>query len=124
MADMPFFISVTSSSGGGTGTSNYNDLLNKPVSNISGNPVIVCELSSGVYNIDGTWVMTKDDIPKETPKDDLFYVSNDNDICKLTWITAGGIHTYSVKSDGTSADIVEDSIATTGEVLNSLVGSF
>ena len=124
MADMPFFISGTSSSEGGTGTSNYNDLLNKPVSNISGNPVIISELPSGVYNIDGTWAMTADDISKETPKDDLFYILNDNDICKLTWITAGSIYTYSVKSNGTSADIVEDSIATTKDILNSLVGSF
>lgn len=68
--------------------------------------------------------MTKDGTPKQTPKDDLFYVSNNDDICKLTWITAGSIHTYSVKADGVSSDIVEDSIATTGEVLNSLVGSF
>lgn len=123
MADMPFFGGVVS--GGGTGgTTDYDALSNKPVVNLNGSPVVICELETGVYNIDGSWVMTADGAAKETLKDDLFYVFNGETECKLTWISAGQIHTYHVPSDGTASDVVEDSIATTDEVMSSLVGSF
>lgn len=124
MADMPFFGGVVSTGGGTGGTTDYDALSNKPVTNLTGSPVVICELETGVYNIEGTWAMTADDTAKETLNDDLFYVFNDENECKLTWISAGEIHTYHVSAGGTVSDVVEDSIATTDEVVSSLVGSF
>ena len=79
MADIPFFGGVATSGGGSGGTTNYDMLINKPVINVSGDPVVICDLETGVYNIEGTWSITSDDVKRETLKDDLFYVSEKND---------------------------------------------
>lgn len=67
---------------------------------------------------------TPDDDERETLKDDLFYVKNDGDNVKLTWISAGLIKTYGVPSDGGKDDIVEDSVATSSAVIADMIGSF
>lgn len=122
MSDIPFW---SGGSGGGTGgVSNYDQLSNKPVTNISGSGIVISSLSTGVYNIDGTWKITTDDDERETLKDDLFYVKNDGDNVKLTWISAGLIKTYGVPSDGDKDDIVEDSVATSSAVIADMIGSF
>lgn len=122
MSDIPFW---SGGSGGGTGgVSNYDQLSNKPVTNISGFGIVISSLSTGVYNIDGTWKITSDDDERETLKDDLFYVKNDGDNVKLTWISAGLIKTYSVPSNGSKDDIVEDSVATSSAVIADMIGSF
>lgn len=122
MSDIPFW---SGGSGGGTGgVSNYDKLSNKPVTNISGSGIVISSLSTGVYNIDGTWKITPDDDERETLKDDLFYVKNDGDNIKLTWISAGLIKTYGVPSDGGKDDIVEDSVATSSAVIADMIGSF
>lgn len=122
MSDIPFW---SGGSGGGTGgVSNYDKLSNKPVTNISGSGIVISSLSTGVYNIDGTWKITPDDDERETLKDDLFYVKNDGDNVKLTWISAGLIKTYGVPSDGGKDDIVEDSVATSSVVIADMIGSF
>ena len=119
--DMPFF---SGGGGGGGGTTDYDALSNKPVVNLSGNPVVIAELATGVYNIDGTWAMTSDDTPKATLRDDLFYVSNENGETKLTWITAGKIETFSVPEGGTAEDIETGDVPTTDTIAEDLVGSF
>lgn len=122
MSDIPFW---SGGSGGGTGgVSNYDQLSNKPVTNISGSGIVISSLFTGVYNIDGTWKITPDDDERETLKDDLFYVKNDGDNVKLTWISAGLIKTYGVPSDGGKDDIVEDSVATSSAVIADMIGSF
>lgn len=122
MSDIPFW---SGGSGGGTGgVSNYDKLSNKPVTNISGSGIVISSLSTGVYNIDGTWKITPDDDERETLKDDLFYVKNDGNNVKLTWISAGLIKTYGVPSDGGKDDIVEDSVATSSAVIADMIGSF
>lgn len=122
MSDIPFW---SGGSGGGTGgVSNYDKLSNKPVTNISGSGIVISSLSTGVYNIDGTWKITPDDDERETLKDDLFYVKNDGDNVKLTWISAGLIKTYGVPPDGGKDDIVEDSVATSSAVIADMIGSF
>mgnify|MGYP000605083556 FL=1 len=122
MSDIPFW---SGGSGGGTGgVSNYDKLSNKPGTNISGSGIVISSLSTGVYNIDGTWKITPDDDERETLKDDLFYVKNDGDNVKLTWISAGLIKTYGVPSDGGKDDIVEDSVATSSAVIADMIGSF
>lgn len=122
MSDIPFW---SGGSGGGTGgVSNYDQLYNKPVTNISGSGIVISSLSTGVYNIDGTWKITPDDDERETLKDDLFYVKNDGENVKLTWISAGLIKTYGVSADGSKDDIVEDSVATSSAVMADMIGSF
>lgn len=122
MSDIPFW---SGGSGGGTGgVSNYDQLSNKPVTNISGSGIVISSLSTGVYNIDGTWKITPDDDERETLKDDLFYVKNDGENVKLTWISAGLIKTYGVSADGSKDDIVEDSVATSSAVIADMIGSF
>ena len=122
MSDIPFW---SGGSGGGTGgVSNYDQLSNKPVTNISGSGIVISSLSTGVYNIDGTWKITPDDDERETLKDDLFYVKNDGENVKLTWISACLIKTYGVSADGSKDDIVEDSVATSSAVMADMIGSF
>lgn len=122
MSDIPFW---SGGSGGGTGgVSNYDRLSNKPVTNISGSGIVISSLSTGVYNIDGTWKITSDDDERETLKDDLFYVKNDGENVKLTWISAGLIKIYGVSADGSKDDIVEDSVATSSAVMADMIGSF
>ena len=124
MADIPFFGGVATSGGGSGGTTNYDMLINKPVINVSGDPVVICDLETGVYNIEGTWSITSDDVKRETLKDDLFYVSNDEVECRLTWISAGMFHTYQVPSGGSASDISEDTLATADGVISQMVGEF
>ena len=81
-------------------------------------------MATGVYNIEGTWKITDDDVERETLADDLFYVMNDGTESKLTWISAGQIKTYGVPTGGSAADIKEDAIATAEEVVRKMVGTF
>lgn len=96
---------------------NYDKLQNKPVVNLSGTPVVVSSLVTGVYNIDGTWAMTLDDAERQTLKDDLFYVSNDETGCHLTWVTAGKLYTYYVPANGSATDIEENGVDSTDDVI-------
>lgn len=104
--------------------SDYDQLKNRPVTNIAGTGTVISALETGVYNIEGTWKLTPDDIERETLADDLFYVMNNGAESKLTWISAGQIKTYGVPVGGTAADITEGSIATTEEVVRNMVGVF
>lgn len=101
---------------GGGGTTNYDQLANRPVQNVSGNPVVISTLPSGVYNIDGSWAITADSKQRATYKDDLFYVLNENGVCKMTWITAGDIYTYSSQNCG-DASSDDEGIQNLGKVV-------
>lgn len=109
---------------GGGGVTDYNMLQNRPVINIAGRGVVISALTSGVYNIDGTWKMTTDDAERDTGKDDLFYVFNDDSGSRMTWVSAGKITTFGVPNGGTAADITESETATISEVVAQLVGDF
>lgn len=126
MADLSWAaaLSATATGGGGTGVSDYNQLQNRPVVNVTGSDIVISALSTGVYNIDGTWKMTPDDQERSTGKDDLFYVFNDENGTRLTWVSAGKIITYNVPQGGTAEDIVESEVATIDEVADQLVGDF
>lgn len=122
MSDMPFFQAI-----GNFGTSwskNYDLLENAPVKNITGSPVIISQLPTGVYNIDGTWSLTVDDECRSTPKDDLFYISNENGECKLTRITAGSIDIFNVPKNGSASDIVREDVPTASGIVEDLVADF
>lgn len=114
MADMSWKDALALSAGGGTGggsgVTSYDQLTDRPIQNVSGSPVVISKLPSGVYNVSGTWAITDDDKPKVTHKDDLFYVLNDDEGCKLTWITAGQIFTYSAPVSASASGIVEDRV--------------
>lgn len=126
MADLNWALALANIGGGGGsgGVSDYNELQNRPVINITGTDVVISGLTTGVYNIDGTWKMTADDTERTTGKDDLFYVFNDDSGCRLTWISAGVIKTFGVPSGGTVSNITESETATVEEVANQLVGNF
>lgn len=126
MADLSFFPGGKDNSGGGGsgGTTDYNELRNRPVTNINGKGVVVSSLSTGVYNIKGTWKMTEDDIERDTLDDDLFYVLQANNETKLTRISAGEIKTFRVPTGGSAADVVVDEMATAGGISTQLVGEF
>lgn len=124
-SDVDTWIRQPVSGGGGTGgVTDYNMLQNRPVINISGSGVVISALTTGVYNIDGTWKMTSDDGERNTGKDDLFYVFNDDSGSRLTWVSAGKITTFGVPSGGTAADITESETATVAEIVGQLVGDF
>lgn len=112
------------SGGGGTGVSDYNQLSNRPVINLTGDNVVISQLATGVYNISGTWKITGDDEVRGTENDDLFYILNDGAVCKLTWISAGQIKKATVPIGGTAKEIVMEDIATAGDILGQLVGTF
>lgn len=126
MADLSWMPALSSSGGGGGGggVSDYDQLTNRPVTNITGSGIVINSLSTGVYNIRGTWKMTSDDEEHETGEDDLFYVLNTEEESKMTWITAGGIKTFSVESGGTAEDVVTGNVATTENVSEQLVSDF
>ena len=124
MADLSWMAALSSNGGGGGGVSDYDELTNRPVTNISGSGIVINSLTSGVYNIRGTWKMTSDDVERETGEDDLFYVLNTEDESKLTWITAGKIETFSVVAGGTAEDIVSGDVATTDKISDQLVADF
>lgn len=125
MADLSWAAALSATTGGGgVGVSDYNQLQNRPVVNVAGSDIVISVLSTGVYNIDGTWKMTSDDQERSTGKDDLFYVFNDENGTRLTWVSAGKIITYSVPQGGTAEDIVESEVATIDEVADQLVGDF
>mgnify|MGYP007104360161 CR=1 FL=1 len=108
MADLSWISALTNQGGGGGssgGVSDYDQLKNRPVTNIAGTGTVISALETGVYNIEGTWKLTPDDIERETLADDLFYVMNNGAESKLTWISAGQIKTYGVPVGGTAADI-------------------
>lgn len=50
-------------SSGGSGTSNYNELSNKPITNISGEiaPINLSTLTAGLYNIRGQYIFNAED---------------------------------------------------------------
>lgn len=125
MADLNWASALANFGGGGSGgVSDYNLLQNRPVINIAGAGVVISELTTGVYNIDGTWKMTADDAERTTNKDDLFYVFNDESGSRLTWVSAGKISTFGVPYGGTVEDITESETATVEELADQLVGRF
>lgn len=125
MADMPFFTGGGGNSGGGgTGVTDYNQLSNRPVINLTGDNVVISQLTTGVYNIKGTWKITEDDEVRSSADDDLFYVLNDGSNCKLTWLCAGEIKKATVPVGATAEEIVIDEVATTGDIVAQLVGDF
>lgn len=127
MSDVSFLVSMVNKSGNSTeggGTTNYDMLTNQPIRNISGTKVNLSTLDSGVYSISGTWCMCADDVERDTPNDDLFFVSNGNDSCTVTRISAGHIYTLSLPIGGTAANIEDGAVATWGDLADSMVGDF
>lgn len=127
MADLSWAAALTEiggSGGGGTDVTDYNQLSNRPVINLTGDNVIISQLTTGVYNIKGTWKITEDDETRGSENDDLFFVLNDGTTCKLTWLCAGQVKKVTAPIGGKAKDIVIDDIATAGDIAGQLVGEF
>lgn len=57
------------SGSGGSGTTNYNDLTNQPISNLTGtesSPITLSELDYGIYLIKGSYRYNADDEVKQS----------------------------------------------------------
>lgn len=96
-------------------TLSYDMLQNKPVTNITGVGVVISDLATGVYNIVGTWKITEDDEERMSADDDLFYVLNDGESVRLTWISADGTKIYGVPVGGTIEEIETKEVPTSGD---------
>ena len=117
MDDISFFGGGKGDSGGsGGGVTNYNALSNKPVINLSGNPVVLSILSTGVYNVLGTWTVVSGAEVFDSPADDLFCVIRNSDGFKATRISADGIQNMFLPIGGSANDVVYDSGAMVNEV--------
>lgn len=127
MGDISFF-GGGGQGGGSGGVSNYNELTNKPVSNITGSPVIISSLSTGIYNINGTWTLVEGADVYDTPADDLFYVTNDESGCRLTRVSSDGVYNAALPAGGSAGDVSYDTVATINEaveeVMENLWGEF
>ena len=112
MADLSWISALINQGGGGGsgGVSDYDQLTNRPVINIAGTGIVISSLATGVYNIEGTWKITDDDVERETLADDLFYVMNNGTESKLTWISAGQIKTYGVPTGKRPLQIYQSTI--------------
>lgn len=63
-----FYGNYSVSGDGGGGTSNYNDLTNKPITNLTGTdskPIVLGDLFTGEYLIKGTYIYNKSDENKK-----------------------------------------------------------
>lgn len=121
--DMNFFPPTRGGRSGGT--KNYNDLTDKPICNVVGQDINLSSLSTGVYNIKGTFkVCDGDESHDSSGDDDLFYITNDADGFKATRVSAGASTTYTLPIGGTAEDIKVGEVATTDKIGEQLVSSF
>lgn len=84
--------------GTGAGTSNYNSLSNRPITNLTGTdsaPVLIRGLANGVYRITNTWQMIEGGALCAADKDDLFYVQNTLNTSLVTRVGAYAVSSYS-----------------------------
>lgn len=127
MADLSWATALTDNGGSGsgsTGVSDYDQLTNRPVINLTGENVVVSQLTTGVYNISGTWKITDDDETRNSDNDDLFYILNNGEVCKMTWLCAGQIKKVVAPINGTVDEIIIENVATTEDIFNQMVGEF
>lgn len=111
--------------GGSGGTTDYNDLSNRPIINVMGEDIDLSRLSTGVYNIKGTFKVCADDEPHDSGgDDDLFYVTNDADGLKATRVSAGASTLYTLPVGGTASDIQIGETATIEKISEQLVSDF
>ena len=83
-----FYGNFGGSGGGGGGTTNYNDLSNKPITNLIGvedKPIVFADLSIGEYLIKGFYIYTSNDVSKKETSLLHINISIDNEqkICKF-----------------------------------------
>lgn len=127
MGDISFFGSCGRGGGGG-GVSNYNELTNKPVQNLTGNPIVLSTLQTGIYNISGTWTVVEGAEVFDTPADDLFYITNADNGCRVTRVSSNGIYNITYPTGGTPEEVQYDTVATVNdavdEVMDNLWGTF
>ena len=63
-----FYGNYSVGGGGGEGTSNYNELTNKPITNLTGTdskPIVLGDLFTGEYLIKGTYIYNLSDKNKK-----------------------------------------------------------
>lgn len=100
--------------GGGGGTSNYNDLSNTPIKNLSGSdtfPIVLTDLAAGTYHASGTTKVKSDDTTSELLTEQLITVLYDVEtgtkVIKYEYLNDNGepiIRVITAKADGSVVD--------------------
>jgi hypothetical protein len=115
----PFFTigNVSGGSGGGGdggGTSDYDQLSHKPIANLSGDPIVIATLLTGVYKITGSWSLLDGSAVTAATDGGIFFVENTPQTYKVTVLQANSIVSAACPVDGTEADIIVDNMAMGG----------
>jgi hypothetical protein len=111
---------ITAQSGSGSGTTDYNQLIGKPIQNLTGSPVVLSTLPTGVYKITGSWSLLEGSATTTATADDVFLVENTSTDYKVVVLQAEAITSITCPVGGTEGDIVTDSVA----MASTLWGSF
>lgn len=84
-------------------TLNYDTLGNRPIDNLDGtldNPIIISELSSGVYKIRGQYKICDNDVTTYlSANDHIFFISNSGSKKSIKKITSSEISDYVLDKD-------------------------
>jgi hypothetical protein len=104
---------------GDGGTTDYNELINRPIVNLSGN-ITLNTLPNGVYKINGSWSMTtSSDVFSSTA--DIFIVSAVPGGVTVTRLS--GTSVYRITWSSAAPAIVNyDEVAWGNDILNSITG--
>lgn len=93
--------------GSGTGTSNYNDLTNVPIENLTStseaSAIVLASLSEGIYKLDGYYKVSDSDETVENMTSTLVTVKeleNGEKIIQFSDIENGTIVNYIIQEDG------------------------
>lgn len=116
----------------GAGSVNYDNLGDKPIFNMYGDigsPIIISDLSDGIYKIKGNYKITENDVTTYASSNDtLFLISRKDEQTHIRKITSDDFISYTISNSNiisTSSVLTEDWInrqnyATTGYVDNKI----
>ncbi len=97
------------------GSVNYDNLGNRPISNLYGdigNPIIISDLASGIYKVKGNYKITDNDSTTYASSNDvLFLINSENDQIHIRKITSDDFINYTVADSAvisTSSTLTED----------------
>lgn len=107
----------------GSTSTNYNDLINKPIFNATGRPVILNTLTTGVYKIDGSWVIMDGADEFDATAEEIFLIYNGTDGCRVTRLTSSSVFNIHSPLGGSVNDIIYDSAAMLNDILKFIMSS-
>ena len=97
---------------GGGGTGDYDDLTNKPITNLATGAIMTAQ-DTGIYKVAaGTWKMTADDSARDALGDDLFYVYKNTTAgtTSVTHVRDSKVELFTVPTSGSATSIVSKTL--------------